>query len=178
MRKLPHAQVVALARDHGRTVFAAAYRVLGSTAEAEDIQQNVFLRLLEKPQSQADSWPAFLTTLATRLAIDRLRRQHRWKRLSLFWPAGNRQRGESADQHAGRSENAERLRQALARLRKREAQCFTLRCIDGMDIASIARTTGMSRNHVSVTLHRAVRALEAELGASAHPAQENRDERI
>ena len=51
--------------------FAVAYRMLGSVAEAEDVAQDALLRLHETPGvANAD---AFLTTVATRLAIDVLR---------------------------------------------------------------------------------------------------------
>lgn len=174
MPRLTHAQVLQLAREHGRTVYVAAYRVLGREAEAEDVQQDVFLKLLEKPPRRVESWPAMLTTLAVRLAIDRYRRKQRWQRLLPAWIAGHAQAGESAESHAGRAEQASRLRQALARLNKREAECFTLRCIEGMDIADIAAATGMSRNHVSVCLHRATRSLNALLDETGREAEETR----
>ena len=45
--------VDALAIAHGRAVFLAAFRVIGDRALAEDIQQNVFVRLIEKPPRQS-----------------------------------------------------------------------------------------------------------------------------
>lgn len=45
--------IAALATEHGRLVFRAAYRVLGDAAQAEDVQQEVFLRLLE---SNREGW--------------------------------------------------------------------------------------------------------------------------
>src|SRR5688572_20966587 len=78
--------VAALVTAYGRPVFLAAYRVLGDTAAAEDVQQDVFLRLLESPTAVAvTSWPAYLAAAAIRLAIDRLRRRQRWWRLLPFW---------------------------------------------------------------------------------------------
>lgn len=50
-----------------------AYRMLGDVAEAEDIVQEAFLRFSSVPASAVESTPAFLTTVTTRLAIDRLR---------------------------------------------------------------------------------------------------------
>ena len=41
--------ITALARTYGPTVFRAAWRVLGSRAAAEDVQQQLFLRLIESP---------------------------------------------------------------------------------------------------------------------------------
>ncbi|NPC57064.1 RNA polymerase sigma-70 factor [Caenimonas soli] len=50
-----------------------AYRMLGSTAEAEEVVQDAWLRWHEAEQEQLDSTEAWLVTITTRLAIDRLR---------------------------------------------------------------------------------------------------------
>jgi len=50
-----------------------AYRMLGSPAEAEEIVQDAWLRWHETDQAQLDSAEAWLVSVTTRLAIDRLR---------------------------------------------------------------------------------------------------------
>lgn len=50
-----------------------AYRMLGSRADAEDVLQDAWLRWKESDHSQVRSTQAWLTTVVTRLAIDRLR---------------------------------------------------------------------------------------------------------
>ena len=57
--------------DLRRLAFAIAYRMLGSVAEAEDVVQEALLRLHET--RDVENPQAFLTTVATRLAIDVLR---------------------------------------------------------------------------------------------------------
>lgn len=155
--------VAELARAHGRRVYHAAYRVLGDTALAEDVQQNVFLGLLEKPRDDIQSWPAYLAVSATRAAVDELRRRHRWSRLTPAWLEHLRDTSDPPETHAIQENRALALRGALSRIRPREATCFALRYFQGMELADIAHTLGLTENHVSVTLHRAVKSLGAQL---------------
>lgn len=161
-----------LARLYGRHVFQAAYRVLGETSLAEDVQQEVFLRLLEKPAVDVASWPAYLSTLAVRQAIDRLRSRQRWRRLLPTWRASAPAAFDSTEHDAVQAERARRLRAALGVLKPREAECFSLRFLQGMEIGQIGHALDMTPNHVSVCLHRATRALEARLGDASMTAPE------
>ena len=163
-------QAADLARLYGRQVFHAAHRILGDAGLAEDVQQDVFLRLLEAPVGAVDSWPAWLCTAATRLAIDRLRRAHRWRRLLPVFAAGEQAATRRPESEAAGSERARRLRSALGLLPRLQAQCFALRCIHGLDIADIAQALSITPNHARVALHRAAQRLERQLGADAAPS--------
>lgn len=160
-----------LARLYGPLVFKAAYRVLGDASMAEDVQQDVFLRLLETRPGAVDAWPAWLSAAATRAAIDVLRRRHRWRRLLPLWRAQQPATAASAEQIGIEGERADRLRAALATLPRREAQCFGLRYLQGLEIGEIAQALSMRENNVNVVLHRARRRLEAQLGDAAPEVQ-------
>jgi RNA polymerase sigma-70 factor, ECF subfamily len=55
-------------------MFALAYRITGSRADAEDVVQDAFLRLHRSaPDETIRSLKAYLTTIATRLSLNRLR---------------------------------------------------------------------------------------------------------
>ena len=54
-------------------LFAIAYRMLGSVMDAEDMVQETFLRWQQASAQNIKSTKAFLTTIVTRLCIDRLR---------------------------------------------------------------------------------------------------------
>ncbi|HEY6125790.1 MAG TPA: sigma-70 family RNA polymerase sigma factor [Steroidobacteraceae bacterium] len=151
--------IAALARQYGPIVFRAAWRVLGGRAAAEDVQQQVFLRLIESPPRNVESWPAFLTTASTRLAIDHLRRQRRWRLLAPLWKAD--EPDDSPAEDAERAEAGRFMREALARLNPRDASCFVMRHLHGLAPAAIGSALGISENHVSVSVHRARKALEA-----------------
>lgn len=161
-----------LMRAYGRHVFAVAYRVLGDASQAEDVQQDVFLRLVQAPPRDVASWPAFLATSATRLAIDRLRQAKRWRRLVPSWLVDRATASPAADAHALALERAARLRDAIARLGRREAQCFALRHVQGIEIAEIARTLGVTTNVVNVSLHRAKQALSRRLAAETQQPED------
>lgn len=156
-----------LARHYGPLVFRAAFRVLGDAGLAEDVQQDVFLRLLEKPPRDVASWPAFLTAAAVRRAIDRQRQQRRWWRLLPIWRAHAPASAASSEDVGVADERARLLRASMAELSPREAQCFSLRYLEGMAINDVARVLGITSNTAHVTLHRARRRLEARLGNHA-----------
>jgi len=151
--------VAALARQYGPIVFRAAWRVLGVSAAAEDVQQQVFLRLIESPPRNVESWPAYLATMGTRLAIDHLRRQRRWRLLAPLWKSYEPE--DSPAEDAERAEAGRFMRAALARLNPRDASCFVMRHLHGLAPAAIGAALGISENHVSVSVHRARKALEA-----------------
>lgn len=66
-------EIAELFSDERARLFAIAYRMLGSVVEAEDVVQETFSRYLSADRSDVEVPQAFLTTAATRLAIDRLR---------------------------------------------------------------------------------------------------------
>jgi RNA polymerase sigma-70 factor (TIGR02957 family) len=77
-----------VARDDLRPLlFSIAYRMLGSVADAEDVVQEAFLRLQRArgEGTRIESERAFLTTVATRVAIDQLRSARR-QREQYFGP--------------------------------------------------------------------------------------------
>jgi RNA polymerase sigma-70 factor (ECF subfamily) len=151
-------EIAALARLYGPRVLQAAWRVLGSRAAAEDVQQQLFLRLIESPPPSVQSWSAYLTAAATRSAIDVLRRQHRWRLLAPLWRSEEGQ--DSPTDHTESTQSERRLRKALARLDARDATCFVMRHVQGLSTHEVAQALGMTENNVSVVVHRARKSLE------------------
>jgi RNA polymerase sigma-70 factor (ECF subfamily) len=54
-------------------LFAVAYRMLGSASDAEDVVQDAWLRYAAARPSELRSPQAYLTTIVTRLCLDRLK---------------------------------------------------------------------------------------------------------
>ena len=59
--------------EHWRYLFAIAYRMLGTVHEAEDAVQEAYARFEEAAPDDLRSPRAYLSTLVTRISIDRLR---------------------------------------------------------------------------------------------------------
>jgi RNA polymerase sigma-70 factor (ECF subfamily) len=58
---------------HRRYLFGVAYRMLGSSVEAEDMVQEAYLRWQRSDRAEVRSPRAFLSTVVTRLCLDRLK---------------------------------------------------------------------------------------------------------
>lgn len=64
---------VTVFEQHRSRLTGLAYGMLGSMMDAEDVVQDAYLRWMGVDASTIDSPAAFLTTITTRIAIDRLR---------------------------------------------------------------------------------------------------------
>lgn len=63
-----------LFQRHRDRLFGLAYRMLGTPADAEDVLHDAWLRLQAQDTATLDDPEAWLVTVTTRLALDRLRR--------------------------------------------------------------------------------------------------------
>lgn len=61
-----------LFNQHQALLFAVAYRMLGSAADAEDLLQETFIRWQQAPEVEIESPRALLVTILTRLCINHL----------------------------------------------------------------------------------------------------------
>jgi RNA polymerase sigma-70 factor, ECF subfamily len=64
---------VDLFQSHRPALFAVAYRMLGSASDAEDVVQDAWLRYARAQPADLRSPHAYLTTIVTRLCLDRLK---------------------------------------------------------------------------------------------------------
>ncbi|MGH9141143.1 MAG: RNA polymerase sigma-70 factor [Vicinamibacterales bacterium] len=62
-----------LFQAHRPALFGVAYRMLGSATDAEDVLQDAWLRFSAAQPADLRSAKAFLTTIVTRLCLDRLK---------------------------------------------------------------------------------------------------------
>ena len=139
-------------------VFATAWRVLGHAEDSEDVLQEVFLKLLKANVNidTARDWGAYLRTMTTRCAIDRLRK-HRsatWIEASDWIEQLPASENENPARIVDRRQKADLLRRAMSTLPARDATVFALRHFDELSYEQIATQTGVNVSRVGVILHR------------------------
>ena len=149
-------------------LFSIAYRMLGSASDAEDVVQEAYLRL---HQSEAEgvlirSDKAFLTTVATRLAIDQLR-SARAQRETYYGPwLPEPLLTSSEPDGAAMSEQADSLTFTflvlLERLSPLERAVFLLREVFDYDYDEIAAIVEKSEANCRQILSRARKHVESD----------------
>jgi RNA polymerase sigma factor (sigma-70 family) len=144
-------------RAHHGMVFRTAYRITGNPADAEDVLQVVFLRLLrrESTAEALDNHESYLRRAAINASLDviRARQADRTVELTTDFP---REETPELRQALGR---------ALAQLQPRPAEIFALRFLEGFTNSEIGKMLGISQVLVAVIVHRTRQQLRKELGS-------------
>ncbi len=139
-------------------MYRAALRVTGHAADAEDVLQTVFLRVLHQGgRPDAAQMPeAYFRRAATNAAVDLLRRRisHAETRLDGAPPLAAVESPRLLK---------EQLRRALATVEEEDAVIFLLRFVEGLSNGEIAAMFGLEKNHIAVRLHRIRQLLQTEM---------------
>jgi RNA polymerase sigma-70 factor (ECF subfamily) len=157
-----------LFQSHHDRVFRSAYRITGSAADAEDVLQTVFLRLVRGKETYdlSGNAEAYLSRAAINASLDLMRSRGRAKAVELS--EADSEALESKFQ-SPEAEHADRelqmlIRQAVARLGKTAGEMFVLRYYEGYDNQEIAKMLDTSQMVVGVVLYRARTKLRKEIG--------------
>jgi len=144
--------------EHYEAVFRAALRVTGNPADAEDVLQTVFLRVLSHTEhDEAARRPvAYFRRAAVNAAVDILRRR-----------AVHGETSYDDDRPTAAVDPPlllkERLRRALGILQSDDATLFVLRHVEGLSLEELASVFGLEKNNLAVRLHRIRLRLQTEL---------------
>jgi RNA polymerase sigma-70 factor (ECF subfamily) len=143
---------------HYQAVFRAAWRVTGNPADAEDVLQTVFLRVLSHGEAggAARRPAAYFRRAAVNAAVDLLRRRAVHAETAY----------EDGALHASVEPSLllkEQLRRAVATLDSDDAALFLLRYVEGLSNQELADEFQLEKNNVAVRLHRIRLRLQAEI---------------
>jgi RNA polymerase sigma-70 factor (ECF subfamily) len=164
----PAEQMARLYREHAALVLRTAQRVTGSTQDAEDVLQTVFLRLVRRGgrSGLSDSPTRYLCRAAINAALDvvRSRRAAGATPLDSVEPSLTDDSSPGPERAQGSREIREIVRRTLGELSPRSAEIVVLRYFEGYDNHEIAEVVGTSRSTVGVVLHRARQRLREAIG--------------
>jgi RNA polymerase sigma-70 factor (ECF subfamily) len=163
----PPSELETLFQAHHARVFRTAHRITGSAADAEDVLQTVFLRLVKSGEFHdlAEHPEAYLSRAAINASLDLMRSRSRSKSVGLADVAATALESKSKSPEAQHSDRELQtlIRQAVARLGKTAGEMFALRYYEGHNNQEIAKRMGTSQMVVGVVLHRARTKLKKEI---------------
>ncbi|MFA9216891.1 MAG: RNA polymerase sigma-70 factor [Sphingomonadaceae bacterium] len=170
-----HSTVFAALRPR---LFAIAYRMLGVRADAEDVVQDAWLRWNDAERAQLQSAEAWLVTVTTRLAIDRLRSRKTEREAYIGWwlPEPLVELDERTPETAAElaSEVSLAVMWVLERLSPEERAVFLMRQVFDYDYAEIAAMLEKTEASCRQMVHRAQQRVQQERPRFAVPKDAHR----
>lgn len=173
LRLILHRQESALSElydRYGRLVYSIGLNVLGETRSAEEVTQDVFLRVWERAvtyQPEQGKVVVWLARIARNRAIDLIRRRNvRPEASSVAWD-------DLADLHAASDPNVEQsvelsqlrqdVRRAIAQLPPEQKEVLALAYFQGLSHQEIAGRLGQPLGTVKTRLRLAMQKMKALL---------------
>lgn len=160
-------------------LFNIAYRMLGIRADAEDVVQDAWLRWNESDQNAVQSAEAWLVTITTRLAIDRLRTRKVEREAYIGWwlPEPIVELDERTPETAAElaSDVSVAVMWVLERLAPEERAAFLLRQVFDQDYGDIAGMLGKSEASCRQMVSRAQARVQQETPRFEVPKDAHRE---
>jgi RNA polymerase sigma-70 factor, ECF subfamily len=157
-----------LYRTHHERVLRLCRLLLSDPDEANDVTQEVFLKLFQAQQTEERTmvWAAWLTRVTVNACRDR-RRSGWWK----WWRERHVEFTEdfaagtlTPEQAALGNETRRAVWQSLRALLARQQEVFVLRQVEGWSTEEVAETLGLSPGSIKRHLYRAVQQMRKSLG--------------
>lgn len=155
-----------IVRDHSARVYRLAYRLTGNPHDADDLTQEVFVRVFRSLSSYTPgTFEGWLHRITTNLFLDMARRRSRIRFEGLPDDAAERVRGREptpADAYDDRHFDAD-VQAALDALPPEFRAAVVLCDIEGLSYEEIAATLGVKLGTVRSRIHRGRSQLRAAL---------------
>lgn len=147
-----------IVRDYSPQVYRLAYRLTGQEADAQDLTQEVFLRVFRSLDSyQPGTFGGWLHRITTNLFLDQVRRKQRQRTWALGAYDGDAPRAGVNDEPERGFEMANLdvdIQAALAALPPEYRVAVVLRDLEDLTYEEIAEVLGVSLGTVRSRIHR------------------------
>jgi RNA polymerase sigma-70 factor (ECF subfamily) len=155
-----------LVEAYSRLLFRVAHSVLRSRAEAEDVVQDVFVRVIERRHSlhAVRDMRVWLVRIAWNLALDR-RRRIRPEQMDENFAESLAAKAAPADERLCEAQRMSSVLREMERLPKAECQVLLLSAVEELGTAAMAEVLGRSESAVRALHFRARTRLRERLEA-------------
>lgn len=145
-------------------MFRFALRMVGSTDVAEDVVQEVFIKLWKKRDyiDQIKNLEAWCMQLTRNLSIDKLRSKHR-RTEDLDGHYELQDKGRNPEEKTISSDIYAKIRTMIQALPEKQKMVIQLRDIEGYSYQEIADTLELPLNQVKVNLFRARNTIKKQI---------------
>lgn len=152
---------------HFDGIYRYAYTRIGHQADAEDLTEQVFLRMVDSIQSyrprRGAGFSSWLYRIAHNLVVDRYRRAGR-EAVALADHVEDPTPRTNPELVLQASEDRRRLLEAIQQLTPEQQQLVALRFIDSLDVDEVARIMKRRPGAIHSMQHRALASLNRLLG--------------
>jgi RNA polymerase sigma-70 factor (ECF subfamily) len=148
-------------------VYATALRILGDTAAAEDVLQEIFMQLWRNPaafDSSRGNLLAWLGVLARHRAIDVLRKRRPQTDFEDVVIASSHDLRKETEQNA----MVEKVRAGMAEMFPEQRRCMEMAFFEGLTHSEIATKTGEPLGTVKTRIRSALLQLRKRLSPGEH----------
>jgi RNA polymerase sigma-70 factor (ECF subfamily) len=154
-----------LFREHHRLIYRTAFGITGRSADAEDVLQTIFLRLLgrEFPPDLQRNPRAYLYRSAVNASLNMIRSRRRQIQIQDVDKIAEIPDTPATDSN---DETERRLLQAIGELNDKAVEILMLRYAHDYSDAEIAKMLGTSRGTIAVSLFRSRAQLKKLMRAS------------
>ena len=157
-----------MVRTHQKRVYGLCYRFTGNATDAEDLTQDVFLKIysnLGSFDAARGSLPVWITTMTRNLLVDNFRRTRNqratgslddgWDQAEELKPADRLEaKGPSPHEFAARKELANMVQGALAKVSVELREAVILRDLQDLDYKEIAQVLAIPEGTVKSRISR------------------------
>ena len=151
-------------QKNAQSLFRYLFFTFGKKAEAQDIAQNVFVKIWEQCHKiDGTKIKSLIYTMARNEALNIIKHEKVVLEFSATSPDRNNQEYQTPEFLIEQDEFKSTLEKALSSLKPEERQVFLMNRIDGMKYQEIADTLGLSVKTVEKRMHHVLVALRVQI---------------
>jgi len=148
---------------HHRVLYRVAYQLTGNAQDAEDLLQDLYLKLWQKRDDLPDEAmrEAYLVTMIRRLFIDQRRLKHLDDSAELKNEDGPPDE-RSLDRQIDAKDEARQMEGLINQLPERDAKIIQMHVVEDRSYEEIERDTGLSQGNIRIIVMRTKKKLKQQ----------------